>query len=88
LTDYFHGRPSRHEGGAFWRLAVLILSRYDSHKNESKSKVNIYHDGQLIGTVTVKAASHGLARLGFEFAGDYRILREECDLCEGKECSA
>lgn len=70
---------------------MLILSRYDLTKDETKSKVNIYHDGQLIGSVAVKVASHGMCRLAFDMPPDYKILREECECNmggDGKERAA
>jgi len=66
---------------------VLILTRKQTPRTTDaphKSRVNIYRDDELIGAVDVLYAGAGMARLGFEFAKDYRIAREEVEACEGK----
>jgi hypothetical protein len=58
---------------------MLVLTRTDRFHNAEKSKVNIYHGGELIGCVVVESATHGLCRLGFGFQPEYGIKRSEID---------
>ena len=66
---------------------MLKLTRKVKRKDKpAESKVNIYHGDKLIGVVDVTRASLGYASLGFDFLPDYRIVREEAECKESKQC--
>jgi hypothetical protein len=52
----------------------------DVRNNQRKSRINLFHRGEYIGTVQLLSASHGTGRLGFDVLPDVDVKREE--LCE------
>ena len=69
---------------------MLVLSRKLKRKptDTDHTRVTISKDGVVVGTVQLLYASGGLSRIGFEFLPDYKILRDECADCRGKEAAA
>ena len=56
---------------------MLILER------SLDQRVHVYRHGTRIGTVLLQRLGHNRAWLGFEFSGEFEIVREEVDDREG-----